>query len=66
MQTIEPPPGYGVEGFALPPTLPSPPQEVVKYSELSRNAQAVSEEGYISKSFLFYNHLSNSFLLKKK
>lgn len=44
-QEYELPPGYGVEGFALPPTLPKPPPEVIRYGELSRNAEAVSEDG---------------------
>lgn len=43
-----PPPGYD---FAVnsphfaPPSLPKPPAEVVKYSEISQNARAVDHEG---------------------
>lgn len=36
---------YELSGFAMPPMLPQPPPEVVKYSENSKNAKAVDPEG---------------------
>lgn len=45
MQEMEPPPGYGQQGIAYPPILPKPPQEVIRYTDLSNNAKAVSEDG---------------------
>jgi hypothetical protein len=40
-------PGYESVGMAMPPMLPKPPPEVVKYTDLSRNAKAVDPEGPI-------------------
>jgi hypothetical protein len=45
--------GYETSGMAMPPMLPKPPPEVVKYSENSKNARAVDPEGLISPPVYF-------------
>jgi hypothetical protein len=55
-----PPPPYETNnGMAMPPMLPKPPPEVVKYSENSKNAKAVDPEGLIFVLLTFSDHFQS-------